>query len=381
MLEDEEQTELFPLDMLTNAVRTALHIAQGSITDWHVVPIFGGLSSVVGASAGIYRVHGTLDTKLDTKVWSLILKIVGPTSDEDTLANPSYWQREALAYQSALRSLLPPGLDMPRCFAVHQTNTRCWLWLEDLGHMRETRWSSEQYARAAYKLGQLNGIFLVQIPIPEWPWLSRNWLRNWVEAAAPEALRLTSLKEHKLLRRWFPERDFARVIDLWSRREVMLAKLETLPHTLCHLDANRRNMRVQLSTASEESISLIDWANCGIAAVGEELAWLVWASYFLFEVEPEEVDELESIALTHYISGLRATGWLGDERDVHIGYTIGSALRNATAFGIDAVLDTQKHTEIEQAFGAPLELCLDRWADINNRVLTKLSIVEDEIAG
>lgn len=376
-LEDEQHTELFTLEMLTTAVHSTIQSTQGSITHWQMEPVFGGVSSIVGANVGIYRVRGMLDTQRGTMAWSLILKVVGATRYEDTLASPSYWQREALVYQSSLRSLLPPGLAMPRCLAVHQTDTRCWIWLEDLGHMRETRWSFEHYAHAAYKLGQFNGTFLVQKPIPEWPWLSRNWLQNWVEAAAPEALRLMSLQEHELVQRWFPDRDFARVIDLWSRRDILLAKLEKVPQTLCHLDANRRNMRVHLSSANEEIISLIDWANCGIAAVGEELAWLVWASYFLFEVEPEDVDELEATTLTHYISGLRATGWQGDEHEVHVGYTIGSALRNATAFGIDAVLDPQKHAEIEKAFGAPLDVCLDRWADINNRVLTKMSTIPD----
>jgi hypothetical protein len=144
--------------------------------------------------------------------------------------------------------------------------------------------------------------------------------------------------------------------------------------------ANRRNMLSRTQSTGVEVTTLIDWSTCGIAALGEELAWLVWASYFLFEVDPAEIDELEATTFSHYVTGLRDVGWQGDERDVRIGYAIGSVFRNATASGMDAVLESQQHADIEQAFGAPLEVCLDRWADVNHRVLNNLDMVLSWIA-
>jgi hypothetical protein len=369
------ESTLFTPDMLASVVRTALNSSEGLLVDWQAQPISGGASTLTGAIAGVYRVTGEFRTETALLPWSLILKVIGKGAHGSAPASPGYWRREPLVYQSVLRDNLPPGLAMPRCFAVTETETMCWMWLEDLGEMRATPWSVEQYAQVAYRLGQFNGLFLVQQPLPQWPWLCRQWLHAWVAGAAPETARLPTVREHPLIQRWFPPQDFARILELWERREMLLQVLDGLPHTLCHLDANRRNLISRPQHTGLEVTTLIDWANCGIAALGEELAWLVWASYFLFEVDPADINELEVTTFRHYVAGLRTVGWQGDERDVRTGYAIGSAFRNATALGIDAVLDPQQHVAIEQIFGQPLDLCLARWADVNHRVLNQLDWV------
>jgi aminoglycoside/choline kinase family phosphotransferase len=193
-----------------------------------------------------------------------------------------------------------------------------------------------------------------------------------VQAAAPEAARLPALHDHSLIQRWFPSDDLARIVGLWDRREAGLQMLERLPHTLCHLDANRRNLIRRQDQAGAVTTTLIDWAGCGIAAIGKELAWLVWASYFMFEVDPTEIDRLEAATFQQYVAGLRDAEWRGDQREVRIGYALGSAFRNATALGLDMVLDAEQRSSIEQVSGRPLEECLDRWADVNHRALDNL---------
>jgi hypothetical protein len=343
------------------------------LTDWQCQPVSGGGSALfAGAIASVYRVTGHLRADTVVTPWSLLLKIIGTTSHGSTPTSAAYWRRELLVYQSPLRAWLPSGLVMPRCFASTETETTAWMWLEDLGEMRANHWDLNQYATVAYLLGQFNGTFLVHQSVPQWEWLSRQGLRSWVEAAALDAARLPTFREHPLIQRWFPPEDYARILQLCEQRDALLQVLEQLPQTLCHLDANRRN----LVRRDHHTITLIDWASCGIAALGEELAWLVWASYFLFEVDPAEIDQLEATTFNHYVAGLRDVGWHGDERTVRIGYTIGSAFRNATPLGIDSVLDPEQRAGIAQVSGKPLEQCLDRWAEVNHRVLRNLDTVQ-----
>lgn len=149
--------ELFPLDMLTRAVRNALNAPNGVIADWQCQPVSGGASTIFGgAIAGVYRITGLFRAGADVTPWSLILKIIGTTPHATSPANAAYWRRELLVYQSALRDCLPSGLQMPRCFASTENETTAWMWLEDLGEMRANHWDPEQYARVAYLLGQFN---------------------------------------------------------------------------------------------------------------------------------------------------------------------------------------------------------------------------------
>ncbi len=369
--------ELFPLDMLTHAVRNALNAPNGVIADWQCQPVYGGASAIFGgAIAGVYRITGHCRAGTELTLWSLILKVIGTTPQAPSPANAAYWRRELLVYQSALRDCLPSGLRMPRCFASTENETTAWMWLEDLGEMRANHWSLEQYASVAYLLGQFNGTFLVRQTVPQWEWLSHQGLRAWVEAAVPDAARLPTLHDNSLIQRWFPADDFDRIVRLWEQRDTLLQVVERLPHTLCHLDANRRNLVRRVDHTGAVTTTLIDWATCGIAALGEELAWLVWASYFLFEVDPAEVEQLEAATFNHYLAGLRDIGWQGDESEVRIGYAIGSAFRNATPLGITSVLEPEQQASIAAVSGRPIEQCLDRWAEVNHRVLNNLDALE-----
>ena len=59
-----------------------------------------------------------------------------------------------------------------------------WLWLEDIRDDYNAPWPVEQYAITARHLGQFNGAYLVGQSFPE-PWIIQNWLRKYVEHAAP----------------------------------------------------------------------------------------------------------------------------------------------------------------------------------------------------
>lgn len=70
--------------------------------------------------------------------------------------------------------------------------------------------------------------------MPFYRWLSRNWLRGWIEEAAPYIYVLDSHRKHPLVAQMY---DVDHILRLWRDRQRRLASLENLPQTLCHLDA------------------------------------------------------------------------------------------------------------------------------------------------
>jgi hypothetical protein len=51
--------------------------------------------------------------------------------------------------------------------------------------------------------------------------------------------------------------------------------LETLPQSLVHFDCRRRNLLIQRSVDGQAELVVIDWAFCGVRALGVELRALV----------------------------------------------------------------------------------------------------------
>ena len=112
----------------------------------------------------------------------------------------------------------------------------------------------------------------------------------------------------------------------------------------------------------------IDWAFVGLGAVGAEIAPLVLGSLVFFEVRDSTPGELADATLAGYLTGLRETGWDGDERLVRLGflataallYTVGTA---GLTFAI--VGDPTEYQTYEQAMGKTMEESVAAWADLS----------------
>ena len=128
--------------------------------------------------------------------------------------------------------------------------------------------------------------------LPGEPWLSRRWLRAYLD------LRLAMTGPRTV------------------ERETLLRALEASPQTLCHLDFYPGN----LFGGEEESI-LIDWAYCGIGALGEDPGNFVPDALLDGFVPGEQADELERAVWGGYLAGLAEAGWAGDERAVRFAFT------------------------------------------------------------
>jgi hypothetical protein len=355
---------------ITPLVRRAMHSPTLEVSDWSVYPIHSG----DGEGLGVYRFVGTGEDRGRPVGWSLILKTFGAPPEGGEEADWNYWKREAMAYRSGLLDDLPGGIAAPRCLAVDESAEGIVrLWLEDVAPANDEPWALDRYALAARHLGRFNGAYLVERSLPDAPWLSTNWLRGWVGANEAAMDHLKRVLEHPLVRQVYPEGVAASFLQLWTERELFLDRLDRLPHTLCHLDAFRRNLLDRRLTDGSEQTLALDWAFVGKGAIGEELGPLIQASIEFFEAEGITAQELEEVAFQGYLEGLTDAGWRGDPQVVRFDYTASTALRygvGTVRLVLPILLDEQLHTRVEQLLGRPIEVVFEKWAEETGHIVT-----------
>jgi hypothetical protein len=314
-----------------------------------------------GQGLGVYRVSGAAQVAGESRSWSAIVKVL-PGAAGRAADHWCYGERELLAYRSGFVADLAEGLESPSYLGHHRDRAgRQHLWLEDLGSLDEA-WSVDTHAWAARCLGRFNGAYLTGVPIPELPWLSREWLRGWLAETTTAVRALPAHRDHPLVRRVYPPDVAAGIAEVWDHRERLLEALTALPHTLCHNDAFRRN----LARRSGHLVGL-DWAFVGPGPIGAELSPLISATSALAEVSPDDRDALEHAAVSAYLAGLRDTGWRGSADHVWFGYTATSALRygpGTVRLVLPVLLDASLHDHVAEVLSMPFDAVLDHWAGV-----------------
>ena len=347
-----------------------------AIGEWHSVPFSYQVTNAL--SAGIFRISGAA---LDGADWSVVLKVLQPaydallgrfpTESRAELEAAYRWDREVLAYESGLFDRLPPGFAAPRALAIDRRADRCWLWLEDLGG-DGARWDIARYALAARHLGRFNGAF------PEGtfdaPWLTRRWLSTWLLTGFGSRAQLVldndAVWAHPDVREGFAPDARERLQWRWAGRKALLDRLLARPHTLCHLDAFRKN----LFDRGGETVA-IDWSYVGLAPIGAEVGHLVMGSV-AFAEHGHDTPALARASLDAYVDGLRESGWRGDERDVREGFAL-SAIRWVFMLGwMGAMLDPARAAQMEQWAGQPLALQVAEAGDRTTLLLDLLDSLE-----
>jgi hypothetical protein len=347
---------------LTSLVQRALSSESIQVTQGNSIQLHGG----VGKGTAIYRYSGLGRDHRKTVPWSLILKVI-QSDQQSTETVWDYYKREAAAYQSGWLEHLPSGLVAPRMIDFTEfSDGSYWIWLEDVTNDIEDPWPLMQYYVVARHLGQFNGVYLTQEPLPNFSWLSQDWLRQYVERSAPSIDLLNKSRNHPLVRRWLPSDVYERVIHLWHDRAEFLDALDCLPQTICHFDVHRRNLFARYQADGQDQTVLIDWACVGHGPIGADLNPLVYASTVFFEIDISHVQRLEQQVFDGYMKGLRDVGWDGSPQQVRLGYTA-SYLRYAlgTLGGVlTNILDQNQHYRVEQAFHCTIEELLDHWGSV-----------------
>ena len=287
--------------------------------DWSAELLTHNVHNAV--TAGIWRVRA--------EGRSFILKVVSPgregaaagwaASDDPTHWN--YWAREALAYEHGVTaSYAADGLAGPDLLAQYpRPDGAIALWLADAvaeGALPGPRWSLDDYARFAHRLGMAQGR-LAGGAAPDYPWLSQRFLRRYSLSKPydPALLDDDAAWAQPLVRDHFPAALRPALIRFHGEREWFFDLLERLPRTLCHLDIWPNN----LFARADGRFVLVDWAFVGDGALGEDVGNLVPDAVFDLFVPARDLPELDRVVYAGYLAGLRAAGWDGDERLVRLG--------------------------------------------------------------
>ena len=262
---------------------------------------------------------------------SVVLKVVSPGgevvasgewSPSEDPSHWNYWEREVLAYESGVTAVYSRvGISGPRLLASNRRpNGDVALWLEDMSRdasVLRTRWNMEDYRHFARALGLAQGRIAVTGAVPDHPWLTRRFLRDYVLSKQVDRSILYSdeVWRRPLVRDRFPGGLRRGLIRLHEEREWFFSLMERLPRTLCHLDVWPNN----LFARNDGTFTLVDWSFVGEGALGEDVGNLVPDSVFDLFVPARKLASLDRDVFGGYLSGLREAGWEGDERLVRLG--------------------------------------------------------------
>ena len=222
-------------------------------------------------------------------------------------------------------------------------------------------WSLADYAFAADQLGRFNGACAHMVIPPTESWFARAHAKQWTEVFA-----FDPAWEHESVRAAFPASIQTRLSQLWVDREQYMTVLDQLPYTFSHFDYKRDNLFFRTRTDGTREVVAVDWAVCGVGALGGDLVSLVGASTWQFDWEPHSIAELDRVAFAAYTDGLRVAGWHGDVQLLRLGYCAWCAIH----FGLIIptfvawALDGDSDRELARLFGRPPDECITGWVQL-----------------
>jgi hypothetical protein len=262
--------------------------------------------ATTAATAGVWRVRTVDDTA--------ILKVVRhdaagnerwPSSEDES--DPYYWRREPVVYSSGLLDTLD-GLRAPRCrLCRERADGTIALWLGDAGPHPE--WTVDRFRAIARDLGRMQGS-LAAHPPGEF-WLSHGWFRRYLELRA----------------RWIDDyrgRPYAAEVErIWARRDTILARVDAAQQTFCHFDLYPGNV------FGEDETVVIDWAYCGLGALGIDAGNLVPDAIFDGFVALADAGAVREAVWEGYLAGLADAGLAFEADEVRYVFLAATALKFA----------------------------------------------------
>lgn len=355
-------------DARLELVRNALRDRRAQLLTWCLEPMDPGAST-----SELYMLTGTARSRGVVMPWRFVVKIFNRDGQgwQQSSTDPSawnYWKREWLVYQARWVHQLP-GLVAPECFGAGELGeSTAWLAIKDLSRINQRPWSLAQFGACARDLGAFNGRFVTDREPPRDEWLSRGWVRGWTELAEPTMAQLPLLADNPAVTRQFRPFEIDLLLKVRQHRYDLLHGLDVLQQSVAHNDVYPRNAFVDVDGTGASQTVAIDWASCGWAPLGADLAPLVGASPYFFEFDSEEADELERLCLDAYRAGLRETGWNIRSTDIYVGYLTTIVMRFVYGYAgliLTYILDDSLDALFEQLFDRPRAALLAKWREIN----------------
>ncbi len=347
------------------------HVFGGPVESYTVEPIDPDLR-IHSVTGGVYRVRA--------QGRSAVLKVVregaGATpdglwgADTDVRAR-NYWKREWLAFDTGLLGGLPGRLRAPRTLlTTDRGDGECWIWMEDVAGRSGADLDDGDLRTVAHALGSTQGAYAAGTArLPDEPWLSRGWLRGWVEVCrrsfVPALIDADTPGWDDP--RTAPMREMrAEAAALWDRHEDLLRIAESAPSTLVHWDFWPANVFVEGSR-----VVAIDWSQVGISGLTHDLDQLTLDPVWM-QVRPDaSLDALEAVVLDGYLAGLREAGCDVAAEQVRRWYAATAAARFVWLLGGQPALATNPAalTAQERRLGRPFDRIVAAKARVIRRAI------------
>jgi hypothetical protein len=347
---------------VVEVARRVVQDAAAELLDWSATPI--AHVGIIDTTGGLHRVAGRVRRHGAELEWSCALKILKRPPFDECLGPRSwcYWRREAAFYASSLPSSLPAPTRAPRAYGVDEHDDEAHIWIEYIT-APSSRWRLEDFHRAAHAAGLSAGAFLRERAVPDEPWLVRGFLRSLLADGGFWATRMdpdSGEAWRSPLAESFGAKTRERVVRIWADRDALLSSIDALPHVFGHGDFHPRNLL--LPTGVDEIVA-VDWAFCGRAPLGTDLADLVSLAAWFCDIELDDFPAIEQAAFAGYEHGLRTAGCDCDMRLVRLGYATAVALRlGACMPGWAAeMLGPEEAPSSERLYGRPVETTLATW--------------------
>jgi len=270
-------------------------------------------------TAGRFWVRGRAATATDDRPFAFFVKIVQSWSrspvfalvPEDQRAQALAalpWQVEPAVYRSDLAGALPPGLSMPRVFAVVDLDeASAALWLEAVD-CDPSSWDEDRIVRAAHALGRLAGRADVRRVAGTASRVGQHTVRGYAEGRVAHQV-LPALRSdvwaHPLVAASFDAVLRERLLAAAGGLSAAVDELEEAPLAAAHGDACSRNLLV---APDGPGFVLIDFGFFGLAPVGFDLGQLLVGEVQLGDRSADCLPALEARCLPAYADGLRAEG-------------------------------------------------------------------------
>lgn len=341
--------------ILRDVVRQDQRDPSFEITNWSVKRLSD--KGIINPD-GLWLFSGEGNAGGNSKSWSVVLKILKRSEEEAPSGDLWYWKRELLMVQSGLLERMPGPVKAPRYYKVEETPPGAWIWQEFVQSHRPNPWTINDYVFAAYQLGLWNGTYACGAPLPDEPWLTRQYYPSWYAETNPERdfqFPLNQKYLHAKLRQHYDH--------LWSDRAMFYHALEALPQIFSYMDSQRRNLFIRKGDGGKDELVIVDWAVCGYGPLGAEMYGLIGMSAALMEFPATQLAELDAAVFPSYMRGLVDSGWSGNPDSVRLGYTawmtawFGIVFPNITALWCAPDFNTYAL----QQFGAVEEELFVKW--------------------
>ncbi len=268
--------------------------------------------------------------RVRTRTGDAVVKVISSGRDDpgwsgsNEPSHARYWRREPMLYRDGLPGAYrAAGVRAPSLLAAFDRPDGVALWLESAGGEPGARWSPRTYEHAARRLANAQAPYLVGAAEPgTFPW-SRDflpqYLRTWDDVGW-HRVHEDDAWQAPLVRSHFSARLRHELVALCEDRARMLSWATRLPQTICHHDVWPNNL-----FASEDHITLIDWAFAGHGHLGADVGNLITDSCGDLLQPSALLPELDAAATAGYQDGLREQGWHGDPRHVRLGICLMAA--------------------------------------------------------